>query len=253
VKGTLYGTTAGGGNIYGTAFALDPKNGTETVLYSFCQEQNCADGAEPGATVINVNGTLYGTTITGGAFSCGNGNGCGTVYSIDPTTDAETVVHSFGNGTDGIDPLANLIDVNGTLYGTTVAGGITGCGSFGCGTVFSIDPKTGAEKVLYSFCSQPNCADGASPESSLIAVRGTLYGATNAGGGKGCGGAGCGTVFSIDLNTGSEKVLYAFCRQENCTDGEIPYGLIAVKGSLYGTTYAGGNNGDGTVFVLTKR
>jgi hypothetical protein len=33
------------------------------------------------------------------------------------------VLHSFGGGSDGQDPYANLIDVNGTLYGTTAMGG----------------------------------------------------------------------------------------------------------------------------------
>jgi uncharacterized repeat protein (TIGR03803 family) len=76
-----------------------------------------------------------------------------------------------------------VINVNGTLYGTTFVGGKSkGCDNAGCGTVFSLDPNTGTEKVLYAFCSQPKCADGEFPERDLIDVRGTFYDTTVAGG-----------------------------------------------------------------------
>lgn len=256
VNGIFYGTTeTGGTSFYGTAFALDPKAGTETVLYSFCTQQTCADGQNPNPALVDVNGTLYGTTVAGGAYSCGNGSGCGTAFSLDPNTRAETVLHSFGNGgSDGRAPEAALIVVNGLLYGTTDAGGLSGCGAYGCGTVFSIDPNTGAEKVLYAFCSHGNCTDGANPFASLIAVDGLLYGTTQAGGHLGCGGGGCGTVFSVDPNTGAEKVVYSFCGEQNCTDGaSAGASLIDVNGVLYGTTYAGGAYGYGTVFALSKK
>jgi uncharacterized repeat protein (TIGR03803 family) len=54
--------------------------------------------------------------------SClGGGTGCGTVFSLDPETGAETVLYTFAGGTDGYYPGANLLDVNGVLYGTTAA------------------------------------------------------------------------------------------------------------------------------------
>jgi len=250
VKGMLYGTTQGGGAAgAGTAFVLDTKKGTETVLYSFCKRGNCADGFNP-IGMIDVNGTLYGTTIQGGSYKCGDGQGCGTVFSLDPNSGAETVLHSFGNGTDGGYPGAGLTAVNGMLNGTTSGGGISGCGGPGCGTVFSIDPATGAEQVIYSFCSQQNCADGANPNATLIDVLGTLYGTTDTGGGTGCDGAGCGTVSSMDLATGAEAVRYSF--NGSPSDGQGPNGVIDVNGSLYGTTDTGGTYGDGTVFVLEK-
>jgi uncharacterized repeat protein (TIGR03803 family) len=256
VKGMLYGTADTGGNAgFGTAFAFDPSTGAETVLYSFCSQQHCVDGRNAALGLIDVNGTLYGTTIAGGADYTGCQNvGCGTVFSLDPGTGAETVYHSFAGGADGAVPESSLIDVKGMLYGTTEWGGGAGCfKGYGCGTVYSFDPGTGAVKVLYSFCSQSDCKDGALPVASLIEVKGTLYGTTQSGGNTGCGSYGCGTVFSIDPNTGAEKVIYAFCSQRNCTDGEYPSaGLINVKGSLYGTTSNGGAYGLGTVFVLEK-
>src|SRR5438309_1799078 len=99
--------------------------------------------------------------------------GCASVQLIsaaDAATFEEKVLYSFTGGTDGAAPHASLIDVNGTLYGTTGEGGSKHCLGLGCGTVFSIDRKTGKEKVLYSFCSQQNCADGDEPRAGLIDV-----------------------------------------------------------------------------------
>src|ERR1700722_5118287 len=150
----------------------------ETVLYSFCQQQNCADGANSYAALIIVNGILYGTTANGGAYKAG------TVFSIDPTTGLETVLHSFSGGSDGALPLAPLIDVNGKLYGTTSEGGTqnSACYTGGCGTVFSFDLTTGKKKILYAFCQQQNCTDGQTPQANLIHANGALYGTTQYGG-----------------------------------------------------------------------
>jgi uncharacterized repeat protein (TIGR03803 family) len=252
VKGTLYGTTLGGGaNNGGTVFALDLSTGAESVLYSFCSQANCADGMGPFASLINVNGTLYGTTASGAVPGCYENEGCGTVFVINRKTGKEKTLYSFcsqPNCADGGSPFASLILVNGILYGTTFVGGLTGCFSR-CGTVFSIDPSTGTEMVLYAFCSQSNCADGAGPQASLIDVNGTLYGTTLNGGANGSG-----TVFSLDPSTGAETVLYSFCAQPNCIDGAIPRAaLINVNGKFYGTTEGGGAYGYGTVFVLKQK
>lgn len=255
VNGTLYGTTAfGGGYSLGTVFAVNRKTGAETVVYSFCSQaikHFCLDGSIPLGGLIAVKGKLYGTTTQGGDRGC-FGNGCGTVFSVDPKTGAETVIHNFGGRRDGAYPYVGPIDVSGKLYGTTFDGGTGNCQG-GCGTVFQVDPNTGNEKVLYSFCTQQNCADGADPYSRLIAVNGILYGTTFYGGNPGCAGLGCGSVFSIDLKSGGESVLYAF---SGGADGAQPAaGLINVNGALYGTTeYAGGggcsDRGCGTVFSV---
>jgi len=134
IKGTLYGTTSTGGQHYaGTVFSVTA-TGKEKTLYSFCSKRNCADGSDPEAALINVNGTLYGTTNYGGGAGCGR-IGCGTVFSV-TTTGKEKVLYIFGSrSADGANPYAALINVNGTLYGTT-----TGGGANGAGTVFSISP-----------------------------------------------------------------------------------------------------------------
>ena len=149
------------------------------------------------------------------------------------------------NCADGAGPAAALLDVKGVLFGTTTAGGTGSCGTQGCGTVFSLDPETRAEKVLYSFCSQQNCKDGAVPEASVIDVKGTLYGTTASGGVNRCG---CGTIFSLDPDTGAETVLHSFAGH---VDGKYPWGLVDVQGTLYGTTNVGGAHDHGTAFALT--
>ena len=72
MSGTLYGTTESG-DLYdgGTVFAFDPTTAMETQLYSFCTLQNCTDGEDQKTGLIDVKGSLHGTTYPGGA--CNNG------------------------------------------------------------------------------------------------------------------------------------------------------------------------------------
>jgi uncharacterized repeat protein (TIGR03803 family) len=136
VGGRLYGTTqwGGSGNCQsgsgysgcGIVYGINT-SGKEKVLYSFAGGR---DGAHPVAGLIDVNGTLYGTTRDGGA------NGLGTVYSVS-VSGAEKVLYSFtGRKGDGANPVAGLINVKGTLYGTTFEGGTHG----GDGTIFALSP-----------------------------------------------------------------------------------------------------------------
>lgn len=179
----LYGTTMAGGNAsnFGTLFSYNITSGTETVLHTFAS--GASDGARPFAGVINVSGVLWGATNIGGStVSCG-GNGCGTVYSYDPSGPTYTVVHSF-NSTDGANPQANLVSFGGLLYGTTHGGGVS-LSSTPDGTIYSIDPSTGTETVLHSFLS--NGTDGTKPRSFLAIDNGVLYGTTETGGSSSLG------------------------------------------------------------------
>ena len=246
VGGKLYGTTSQGGPVNdGTIFSVDPVTHSESVVYAF---QSFTDGVSPSASLIDVNGVLYGTTSRGGAGTCS----CGTVFSFDLATGAKTTVYSFLGGTDGAYPLASLLRVGGVLYGTTEEGGSSGdttCAQFGCGTVFELDPATRAEKVVHEFLANK---DGADPKAALIAVGSTLYGTTYAGGVCVMTG-GCGTVFSLNPATGAEQVIYMF---KIGNDGIYPAAaLLDVNGILYGTTESGGIEtcefyGCGTVFAL---
>jgi uncharacterized repeat protein (TIGR03803 family) len=237
--GNLYGTTlSGGASGSGTVFRIAP-DGTETVLYSFCKQTNCADGAAPYAgSVMDGAGNLYGATACGGT----NGCGYGTVFKLAPDSE-ETVLHAFTGGKDGADPNDLILDKSGNLYGTTELGG-NGCNGMGCGTVFRIS-AAGREKILYRFCSLSNCADGSFPWSALVFKSGKLYGTTVNGGAQGEG-----TVFQLSGST--ETVLYSFCAQGNCADGANPYAklLLDKTGNFYGTTTNGGANSAGTIFKL---
>ncbi len=186
VNGTLYGTTADGGEYGNGCVYTISASGAEKVLYSFGGKP---DGNYPIAPLIDVNGTLYGTTLLGGTSEDG------TVFSIS-TTGKEKVLYSFTGGSDGEGPDAALLNVHGTLYGMTGFGGSSSCSAssvHGCGTVYSVS-TSGAEKVLYAF---EGGTDGAQPQANLVDVNGTLFGTTIFGGGRECAGIGCGTVFEI--------------------------------------------------------
>jgi uncharacterized repeat protein (TIGR03803 family) len=195
------------------------------VLHSF---GGGSDGLQPWGGLIDVGGTLYGTTAYGGA------NGDGTVFSIS-TSGTESVLYSFGGGTDGVNPQAQLINVDGTLYGTTTKGGTSHNG-----TVFTITPS-GTEAVLYSFAGG---SDGAMPIVGLTKTRRWLYGTTINGGANGDG-----TAFAIIRKFGTETVLHSF---GSGSDGFHPGAApIKVGGVFYGTTENGGADNYGTVYTLS--
>jgi uncharacterized repeat protein (TIGR03803 family) len=239
--GNLYGTTEyGGAYDYGggTVFRITT-SGVETVLYSF-GASGITDSSRPVAGLVEgSDGNLYGTSLTGGA------NNAGTVFKI-TTSGVETLLHSFtGNcafssNVDGAEAYAPLVEgSDGNFYGTTSCGGASDAG-----TVFKITTG-GAETVIYSFAVG---TDGESPLAGLIqASDGNFYGTTELGGVNSKG-----TVFKVTA-AGAESLLYSF-GAGGSTDGAEPYaGLVeGSDGDLYGTTYAGGSYGEGTVFKVTR-
>ena len=141
----------------------------------------------------------------------------------------EAVIHSFPDGADGVTPDEPLINVGGVLYGATDSS--TGGTGSGGSTVFSLNPATGAEAVVYTFAQS---SDGLYP-TALTNVGGTFYGTAFE------GGLGLGVVFSLNPTTGVEAVLHAF---KGSPDGGKPHnGLNYTNGRLYGTTNEGGVNG----------
>jgi uncharacterized repeat protein (TIGR03803 family) len=201
-KGTVYGTSSGGGNEggecgsggCGTVFELKPpttKGGawTETMLYRF--DPGTSGAAEPVAGVIfDRRGNLYGTTLGGGD------SGWGTIFQLVPRSNgrwAERVLYHFRDDKDGSHPRAGLVlDAKGDLYGTA-----TGGGSAGNGTLFRLQPagESWSFAALYDFTAKP---DGAYPVGTVIFDEaGNVYSTTQNGGtGQVCQG-GCGTVFEV--------------------------------------------------------
>ncbi len=246
IGGLLYGLTTGSGcgsscapGTAGTVYSMS-NSGSEHVIYSF---KGAPDAYNPTVALLDLNGTLYGTTPVGGAY------GYGTVFAV-TASGSEHVLYSFKSGSDGAGPFASVVAVNGVLYGTTFNGGGSGC-NIGCGTIFRVS-TSGKERVLHSFKGYPH--DGARPLGSLVAVSGRLYGTTWIGGGGECN-MGCGTVFEVSTS-GKERVLHSF---KGAPDGENPGGgLVSVNGTLYGTTVNGGTSeacpqfgGCGTFFAMS--
>ncbi len=205
------------------------------------------DGAFPWTQLaLDAAGNIYGTTTEGGD---GKGvctsffSGCGTVFKLNKTGKL-LLLRSF-NGKNGLGPMAGFLpDSAGNLYGTTVLGGDTNCYEYGCGMVFKLD-KAGKETVLHKFSGAP---DGEDTEALLVEdVAGNLYGTTYLGGVF----HNAGTVFKID-DMGDYTVLYSFCSQTNCTDGQYPYPgvILDATGSVYGAAFSGGDSDAGVVYKL---
>ncbi len=193
-NGRLYGTTSfGGTSDLGTIFVLNRSK--ETVAFNFAGTA----GEFPFSGLLKDSaGNFYGTTQYGGDLTChAQSSGCGTVFKLDAAGN-QTVLYKFLGSPDGDDVAAGLVmDRVGNLYGTTAYGGTGSCQNtpfVGCGTIFEID-QTGKETVLYDFIG---AADGKYPFGTLIRDnKGNLYGSTAYGGGKGCNGGGCGTLFVL--------------------------------------------------------
>jgi uncharacterized repeat protein (TIGR03803 family) len=254
-SGNLYGTTYEGHG-YGAVFKVTPAD-KETILHGFAGPPDGGrDGAFPYSGVIrDASGNIYGVTGYGGIY------GGGAAYKVDVKGN-ESLLYSFG-GSDGVSPVSVLVeDAAGNLYGTAAYGGNSECGGTGCGVVFELSPQsngTWTEAVLYTFCSESNCADGEEPaDGPLVRDKsGNLFGTTYFGGtSTNCDGAGCGVVFKLDA-AGKETVLHDFT---GGSDGAAPWAGLTVDaaGNLYGSTVFGGDlscepsyGGCGVVFEIT--
>jgi uncharacterized repeat protein (TIGR03803 family) len=262
--GDLYGTTPttvtyaqGGQPVGGWGSTVFEIGGGTT--YTFCGPLSTpACTAYPSATTLTpaADGGVYGITLPRGMFYFDAGND-GTIFKLTPSGTLTTLYAfctTYPDCTGGYNPSGLIQGSDGELYGTTTQGGSDNVECFGdCGTLFKLTAD-GTLTTLYSFCSQGECPDGAGPTAGLIqAANGDLYGTTVAGGNTSpeCF-TGCGTIFKITRG-GTLTTLYTFCSQANCTDGAVPEtGLIqASDGNFYGTTWAGGTAGFGTVFKLT--
>jgi uncharacterized repeat protein (TIGR03803 family) len=212
--------------------------------------KNTPDGWEPwGGLTMDKAGNLYGATQYGGDYRSG------LVFKMVLKGSSWVLypLYNFANPLqprDGAEPMARLtIGPDGSLYGTTLAGGTC------CGTVFNLKPPPGAcksfictwtETILYRFSGG---SDGDGPEAPVIFDQaGNIYGTTVSG-----GSANDGVVFKL-TKSGSgwtESVLHSF---SGPPDGASPAsGLVFDQASnLYGTTVAGGSSlGGGVVFELT--
>lgn len=236
-SGNLYGTTYDGGSYgSGNIYKLAPSGSswTYSTLYSL---KGIPDGSGPafGSLAMRDDRVLFGTTEGGGDF--------GTAFAVCACPGSEIVVHKFGVGTDGAQPIGGVVlDPAGNFYGTTSLGGV-----YGDGTIFE-EKRSGrgwTESVIYNFTGGN---DGTNPPAGVtLDAHGNLFGTTSLGGANGGG-----VVYELShSSTGwTQTVLYTFQGQ---SDGQNPVGGVVVDeaGNLYGTTFDGGINGGGTVYELS--
>ena len=197
-----------------------------TALYSFTGGD---DGGNPNGLMEGANGILYGTTRYGGT------NSWGTVFQLSPAG-VPASLHAFTGGQDGATPFSALAQgADGNFYGTTLLGG-----AYGNGTVFRMTPD-GALAALVSF----NITNGHLPYGGLTPYAdGSLYGTCDQG-----GMASFGTAYRVSTNS-AVAILHSFT---DASDGGQPVAglLLGGDGSFYGTTYAGGEYGYGTVYRIS--
>ena len=242
-----------------TCMSLVPTAQAQTfqVIHTFTGGQ---DGGQPMAGLtMDRAGNLYGTTLRRG-----NG-GCGTVFKFTHEGSAWIyhTLYAFNGQPDACNPEARLVIASdGNLYGTSIGGGTWTCTQRGygpgCGTVFGLNPPPTIcgsvscpwqESVLYSF---QGGSDGSNPESALVFdQQGNLYGTTNTGGGSGCEGSGCGTVFELipGQDGWPESILYRF--QDSGSGAATASGVIFDNdGNLYGAVKWDGFDGREVVYEL---
>jgi uncharacterized repeat protein (TIGR03803 family) len=226
--GNLYGiTTDGGPNNQGEIFEYTA-GGKFKVLHTFAG----ADGAYPECSLVQDRaGNIYGTTEGGGS------NNSGTVFEI-RSGGGFTTLYNFTGGSDGANPVGGLArDTSGTLYGTAENGGANGVG-----TVFSL-ASNGTLTPLYSFTGG---TDGANPQGDILRVKDALYGATSSGGDSN----NYGTIYQVDIASGTETVLHRFTGADGSTSVSK---LVQRRGKLYGATAYGGAGDNGVVFSLNAK
>jgi uncharacterized repeat protein (TIGR03803 family) len=240
--------------------------GKLTTIYAF---KGAPDAAEPVGSLTMSDGLLYGASLSGGETSKHYPSGAGTVFSINPTTGVETIIHTFKvrkvAGSDYV-PMSGVLPVHRHLYGET-----SFLGGNGEGAIYRMSDKKGRQTVLASI--SPFDYNGLPQlDAGMMLHAGAIYGVDPAGAGELfkidpntnvltniytfsaadypsstptfvghkiygttlLGGHGYGVIYQVDLKTGIEKDLYDF---EDRLDGELPVGSVAYSnGSLYGTT-----------------
>jgi uncharacterized repeat protein (TIGR03803 family) len=128
----LFGATGlGGANNNGTVYELNPNNGNEQVLYSFCPASGCADGQGPISPVLRAQGASVGTALGGDASTDG------VVYRVG-ASGAEEVLYTFCQAAkcaDGSLPIGITSGKAGSFFGITSRGG-----DKNQGVIFEITP-----------------------------------------------------------------------------------------------------------------
>jgi uncharacterized repeat protein (TIGR03803 family) len=238
LDGALYGTTLSGGRITrvsdplnmpiggaGTVFRLNKDGSGFKVVHSFQGPDD--DGSSPMAGLLaGSDGALYGTTDNGGNTSARNG----TVFKLNPDGSGYKILHNFPDekiSGDGRMPRAALVEgKNGTLFGTTQAGG-----GEDYGTVFKLRKDGTGYQVVHRFTGGGAAGDGGKPSGLLVGRDGAIYGTTEYHGKNGGG-----TAFKLN----SDGIGFTVLRQfpDGVGDARAPSGRLVLgsDGAIYGMT-----------------
>jgi uncharacterized repeat protein (TIGR03803 family) len=230
-QGNLFGTTFGGGTFFeGTVFELAAGSHMPVTLATF----NGDNGFEPASDLIRDDaGNLYGTTSQGGDIDFS-----GAVFKVDATTHELTSVAPV-TPTNGRPNGRLYRDPQGNIFGTSAGGGM--------GTLFEIAAGSSQISTLVQFTG----LNGKKPLAGLVAdADGNLYGTTHEGGTTFVSqmSVGLGTIFKYSPATSTFTTLASFTGD----NGKLPMSDLAVDahGNLFGTTFQGGEDGEGTIFEL---
>jgi uncharacterized repeat protein (TIGR03803 family) len=221
-----------GGNNPGDIFTVNADGSNPQQVFTF---DNVNTGSTPFGNLIAYNGLLYGTARLGAANWHGLGNFGGVLFSLDPSTNTQTVLYSFSGGSDGTyqPPSNDVVGGQLTLYPDgKLYGACTGGGANGSGTIFSWDPAAAAFTKLYDL---PQNVQIVGP---LTSFNYKLYGTSQYGGGNGNG-----FLFSYDPRTTIFTDLYDF--------GQYPSlfsPMVAYQNKLYGVAQNAGPYNGGIIF-----
>jgi uncharacterized repeat protein (TIGR03803 family) len=186
--GNLYGSAIGGFGGAGTFYKIDTAGNFTTII-----DTEYPDGVDPiGHIIVDSNGNIHGVKARAGHTGCDSG--CGSIYDVNSSAGTVTAISKFSAGDGGSKPRAGLVDIGGTLYGTTQLGGASSNCTGGCGVIYKLDGKS-QYSALFSFSG----TDGANGGELLKGSDRSLYGTTSAGGTGSCTGtpSGCGVIFKF--------------------------------------------------------
>lgn len=224
----LYGTTIlDGANLSGVLYRYNYVTGVFENLHDF----HPTTGILPEAAVIEAsNGMVYGVTDAGGLTNDG------VLFQYDIGTSAYSVVEDFEITTSGSGSHGRLLDAtNNKIYGFTSHGGANGFG-----TIFEYDYGT---TTFTTTADLDSTNTGKHPYGGFTqASNGLLY-ATIFNGGTNNNGV----LIQYNSATNTPTKIHDF---DAATTGSSPYGNLieASNGKLYGMTFSGGANNQGTIF-----
>lgn len=254
--GTYIGvTTEGGASNDGAIYTMLASNGATTLAASFIANSS---GAGPNSPLLELNGSYFGTTYTGGSGQAGTYFGTtwsggstntGTMFQYQPQR-GFAMLDDFGTASTVLrHPFGSMVQsiVNQGIYGVTegylLAANLTPAGALG--GVYMFQPDGNGLGTVCLFGQEPGSP--LDPVGGLVqAADGLIYGLSTYGGSHGLG-----TLYEVIPSNDTCQVLHNFTGSQ--ADGGNPLGrpLIGSDGDFYIQTQSGAVNGAGGVVVLS--